>query len=62
MSLDYLWRFPPYIILLIMVDIVSVFFPGVSYPPVYGRLSVKYFIKYGRLGNQFVLSEKIFFG
>ena len=30
MILDYLWRYPPYIILLIMVDLVSV-----SYPPVF---------------------------
>ena len=30
MILAYLWRYPPYIILLIMVDLVS----G-SYPPVY---------------------------
>jgi hypothetical protein len=34
MILDYLWRYPPYIILLIMVDLVSVSSPGVSYPPV----------------------------
>ena len=30
MILDYLWRYPPYITLLIMVDLVSV-----SYPPVF---------------------------
>jgi len=30
MILDYLWRYPPYIILLIMVDLVTV-----SYPPVF---------------------------
>ena len=30
MILDYLWRYPPYIILLIMVDLVSV-----SHPPVF---------------------------
>ncbi len=30
MILDYLWRYPPYIILLIMIDLVSV-----PYPPVF---------------------------
>jgi hypothetical protein len=30
MILDYLWRYPCYIILLIMLDLVSV-----SYPPVF---------------------------
>ena len=29
MILDYLWQYPPYIILIIRIDIVSV-----SYPPV----------------------------
>ena len=36
MILDYLWRYPPYIILLIMVDSVCLLSPSVSYPPVYG--------------------------
>jgi len=31
MILDYLWRYPPYIILLIMVDSVCLLSPGVSY-------------------------------
>jgi hypothetical protein len=36
MILDYLWQYPPYIILLIMIDLVSVPYPpGVFYPPVY---------------------------
>jgi hypothetical protein len=33
MILDYLWRYPPYIILLIMVDVVSVSYPPVSLIP-----------------------------
>jgi hypothetical protein len=35
MILDYLWRYPPYIILLIMAELVSVSYPSVSHPPVY---------------------------
>jgi hypothetical protein len=38
MILDYLWRYPPYIILLIMIDLVSVPFPPVFLIPVYGTL------------------------
>ena len=33
MILDYLWQYPPYIILLIMVDVVSVSYPPVSLIP-----------------------------
>jgi hypothetical protein len=41
MILDYLWRYPAYVNLLNIVDLVSVSYPppGVSYPPVYGRYS-----------------------
>jgi hypothetical protein len=48
MILDYLWRYPRYIILLIMVDLVSV-----SYPPVFliPRSMVAEFIKLGDWGT-----------
>ena len=43
MILDYLWRYPPYITLLIMVDLVSV-----SYPPVFLiPRSIRYVAKVG---------------
>jgi hypothetical protein len=57
MILDYLWRYPPYITLLIMVDLVSV-----SYPPVYTVVVlaiIKYMLWPTGVGPEFAFNLEV---